>query len=438
MSTIAANTNPSSTLARIANAPSITRPRTNIEIILPRFESNEKFERQPQNRQSWLAHIFFALFISMTIAIGWAHPLYSWDLLDYIGTALSFGSNNITAIHQQSYAAAVKYLPTKEFEDFTTKSTDESNAEYRADLTQNAEHFAEQFPYMRVKPLYVFTLYALIKAGIDPVHADVLISCISCAFLSLLILKWLRNYLKTGLAEIIASTLLLLAGILEFAGVTTPDALSALIVVTAFYTIAMKKSSWLTIVLLFAAMLVRADNAPLIFFYLFYAKFIAEKKISWEGAISAGLITIAAFFGVEKWAGFYGWHVHFYHSFVHRLVDPAHFTGSVSFSQYFTALFMSFRMKPPCNMNWFFIAIAIAGILLAKPGSLQKNVLLHLTCICGIAFVVHCIAFPEPGPRFFFGYYLIAGIFFIDEVRRVKSMAWRRKSFSKKNFAHAI
>jgi hypothetical protein len=94
-------------------------------------------------------------------------------------------------------------------------------------------------------------------------------------------------------------------------------------------------------------------------------------------------------------------------------------------------------MKPPCNMNWFFIAIAIAGILLAKPGSLGKNVLFHLTFMCGVAFVVHCIAFPEPGPRFFFGYYLIAGIFFIDEVRRVKSNAWRKKSFVKRNVVPA-
>ena len=219
---------------------------------------------------------------------------------------------------------------------------------------------------------------------------------------------------------------------------TTPDTLSALAVLTAFYTIAMKKSQWLTILALFTAMLVRIDNAPLILMYLFYAKFIASNKISWEKVIGTGLIVVATFLSVKQWTGFYGWHVHFYHTFIQKLIDPAHFSGSVSLMQYISTIIFALRMKPPCNLNWCFIALGIAGTLIARPGSLHRSVLFQLTCLGSAAGLFHFFIFPGPAPRFYFGYYLITGIFFIEQVRRVKFMGWQKKSITERNFVPAI
>jgi hypothetical protein len=436
MSTIVMN--PNGSLERIANAPPITRPRVNFEIELPKLASTHDFEMKQRKQHGLFVNSFFILFIVLIMGMGWIHPWHTWDLLGYIGSSMSIENNDITTIHQRTYAVAAKYLPQKEFEEQTTAATDWIGAAYRIDMAKDAGHFAEQFPYFKVKPLYLFTLYGLMKAGIDPVHADVLISCLSCGLICLILRKWLRMYLQSGIAEMATAALLLLGGILDIAGITTPDTLSALAVVAAFYTIAMKKTEWLTIAALFAAMLVRADNAPLIFIYLFYAKFIAEKKISWEKAMGVGVTGICAFLGVKEWAGFYGWHVHFYHSFIQRVIDPEHFNGSVSIAQYISTIVFALRMKPPCNINWFFIAIASSGILLARPNSLRRNILFHLVCMAGVASVFHFFIFPEPVPRFFFAYYIIAGVFFIEQVRRVKALAWRRKNIKLEYLSPAL
>ncbi len=437
MSTIAVKPRMDRSLKRIANAPTLTRPATNFEIALPHFASSEAFEQQRRKRQGWIAHTFFLLFITMTMAIGWSHPWHSQDILLYTGAALSLGESNAVAIHHQTYALAAKNLPPEEFIKMTTNAPEVTNREFYADIFNNPQHFIEQFPTVKFKILYVLLLFTLMKVGIDPIHGCVLISCVSWGLIALLVQKWLRTYLRRGIAEVVAASLLLLSGILDYAGDMGPDALSALVVVAVFYSIFLRKIPWITLGLLMVAMLIRLDFVLLIFLYLPYAKFIAEKKISWESAFSAALITLAVLFGVEKWAGLYTWNVHFYHCFIQRLADPVNFKGSVSLLQYCSAVFFSLRMKPPCNVNWFFIALAISGMLIAKPGSLGKNVLFHLTVMSGIAFMVHCLAFPEPGPRFFLGYYLIAGIFFIDEVRRVKASAWRKKSITRGRFAPA-
>jgi hypothetical protein len=237
--------------------------------------------------------------------------------------------------------------------------------------------------------------------------------------------RWLRVYLKRGIAEVAAASLLLLAGILDYAGDMGPDALSALVVVAIFWSIFFKKEPWITLGLIFIAMLIRLDFVLLIILYLPYAKFVAEKRISWEGAFAAGSMALVMLVGIERWAGLHSWHVHFYHSFIQRLSDPAGFTGSVNLGQYFSTILLALRMKPPCNLNWFFIAMAVAGILIARPRSLSKNVLFHLTCIAGLASTFHFFIFPEPVPRFFIGHYVIVGIFFIAQVRRVKQAAWQ-------------
>jgi len=425
-------------MARIAEAPSIIRPKANFAIRLPRFELPQSIEKKESKWQDPIARILFLFFIAGTLAIGWAHPWYSHDILLYTGAALSLEEDNAVAIHHQTFALAAKNLPREEFIRMTTNAPDVANQAFFADIFQNPQHFVEQFPTVKFKVLYIILLFTVMKIGIDPIHGSVLISCLSWGLIALLIQKWLRTHLRRGIAEVVASSLLLLSGILDYAGDMGPDALSALVVVAAFYSIFLRKDTWITLSLLFVAMLVRLDFVLLIFLYLPYAKFVAEKRISWESAFTAGLLSMVMLLGVEKWAGLHSWNVHFYHCFVQRLVDPVNFKGSVSLMQYCSAVFFSLRMKPPCNVNWFFTGLAIAGILIAKPGALRKNVLFHLTCISGIAFVLHVLAFPEPTPRFFLAYFLVVGIFFIDQVRRVKNMAWRTKPAKRRYFVPAI
>jgi hypothetical protein len=419
------NPNPRGSMARIANSPSIISPKARFKIQLPQLQPPPSFEKRKNNWQDTLARIIFLFFITGALAMGFAHPRYSHDVLLYTGAALSLEESNGHAIHDQTFDMAAKNLPPEEFNKMTTNASDVINREFYSDIFKNSQQFIEQLPTVKFKPLYIVLLFALMKVGIDAIHGSVLISCISWGLLALLVQKWLRVYLKPGIAEAAAAGLLLLAGILDYGGNMGPDILSALIVVAVFWSIFIKKEAWITLGFIFVAMLIRLDLVLLIILYLPYAKFVGEKKISWEGAFAAGSIALAMLVGIEKWAGLHSWHVHFYHSFIQRLSDPASFTGSVNLGQYLSTILLALRMKPPCNLNWFFIAMAVAGILIARPGSLRKNVLFHLTCIAGLASTFHFFIFPEPVPRFFIGYYVIVGVFLIAQVRRVKQAAWR-------------
>ena len=384
----------------------------------------------PSLKQKWLTNSIFACFLLGTCIIGSQHPWYSWDILGYIGSALSLEGHDTQTVHDLTYSYARQYIAPKDYAALTDVSVP-----YLHDMATNAEHFQEQLPFYKVKPLYIGAIYLLYKAGINPVHGSILISCFASVFCGILVLKWLTQYFDIVRSVAWSILLLLTAGILEFAAITVPDILSSFAILLSFYCIVTEKRAALIIMILFFAMLIRIDNIILLLAYLIYCIIFGRSHIPGKTVLGAGVLAIAILLVVLTYTGYYGWQVLFYHTFIGPLLQPAHFTGKLTLGKYLSAFTYGLRLKPPCNMSLFFIFLGMVGASTLSRTYLRSNRLFHAICIAGLVAIIHFIIFPESAPRFFFAYYLLTGIFFLE---RVTTMQRSLAAHSAQQQAHKL
>ncbi len=198
----------------------------------------------------------------------WKNPYYNWDLLAYTAASYSVEEHDPAALHAKSYETVRKEIPDSNYRLLVSAENP-----YRRETASNPMFFIGQIPLYRIRPLYVAVIYGLGKLGISAVEATRAISIVSAAVIILLVGAWVA---RQGPAGSVAGCLTLVAaGVFEGARLSTPDALSAAIVLAAFYLL-VKGFSKASRALLLVSLLTRPDNLLLLAIWSTYACFITR------------------------------------------------------------------------------------------------------------------------------------------------------------------
>ena len=218
--------------------------------------------------------LFFTLFLTLACFRVYRYPRYSTDGLSYMANAVAMHGANIQVIHDTVYKDAKAAIPGPAYDHLTGRDPTEPAFEQNSfrDRALDAYHFAEYLPCFAIRPAFTELLYVLhYDLGVGLVKALVLVPVLSFWLMGWVVLVWLSRYVSTPYACLISLLLLVSTPILdELARATTPDSLSALIVLSAMFLLFERQKFLLGLILLMLSVYVRTDNVLLVLLVLAY------------------------------------------------------------------------------------------------------------------------------------------------------------------------
>ena len=150
----------------------------------------------------------YLAYIALLIVHWYEKPAYNWDMISYIGAALSYEEKDITKLHYDTYQSVLESVPKDRHPNLI------SIIPHHKILSERPDFFVSQLNGYQVKPLYVAGVYALHKLGLDLVFSTRLLAILPAIGLAILILA-LGSHVTTQSA-IAACSLAYLLQVLEF------------------------------------------------------------------------------------------------------------------------------------------------------------------------------------------------------------------------------
>ncbi|HLX92297.1 MAG TPA: hypothetical protein VKR32_11465 [Puia sp.] len=256
---------------------------------------------------------------------------YNWDMIPYMAVVLMNESNNIDEVHHVVYKTIKEQVPAGDYQLLIY-----GNVEMRKKSAESADYFKKQLPFYVVKPLYTRLVYWFYKMGFPLIKATVLPSVICYFFIGIVLYTWLSKYLNTIASLLIVLLLMIYKPFLAIGNISTPDCLSALILLIVFYFLAERKSLGLIFGLLAVAVFARLDNVIPAIAVLILLRFSAKWKtqLSNRQFFFAGLVICVCYLFVAFKARPFGWNILFYPSFLSHLNPTYNSSIPFSFSAY--------------------------------------------------------------------------------------------------------
>ena len=226
--------------------------------ILTRAPPRSSFAAVPTRRSDvrpplWVWAVFLPL------AAWWArylsqHPGLNWDVVMYVACVLEPDHAGAPAALQAATLDVLRaQLPAAEYAEFTT-------GDYGARVASDAAFFDAELAKYRVKPLYVAAARAAYRLGAPAVAATVWPSALGAVGLAALLLVWVGRHRSAGVA-LAAALLLMVSHPLWYVGrFSTPDMLSAPLLMLACYLVYRRAPAWAVAVAGVVAVGVRLDN----------------------------------------------------------------------------------------------------------------------------------------------------------------------------------
>lgn len=347
---------------------------------------------------------------ALLIVILWTQTQihYRFDALGYIGAALQLSGLDAAAVHAETYRQVQAVVPPALFRELVTTDA------YHADVYANANHFMQQLPFYHVRPLYNGLLALLHSAGLNLVHATMLLTVIAYAAIGALLFVWLSRHLGPVYGPGAAWLLAVSASMIEAARAGTVDLLSAAILIGAFYALIEHRHVRAFAGLLLLSLLARSDNIVLVAMFALYFAVAAPDALRPPRmhVVSFGLAAFALVAVIHATAGYYGWPVLFYHTFVAPLPAPAEVSVAVTPVMYWHAVDMRLGSALTTGMP-VFVAFAFIAHALTRSGSADNDAAQQMQLIRGVLLVLlvniaaRIVAFPVVWDRQYIAHYLI-------------------------------
>jgi hypothetical protein len=359
-----------------------------------------------------LLTLVYAALVITAAAYSVYHPSYNWDVLPYTASVYSLESNDTAAIHKNTFDALKNKVDAKTYIQLTTGS------EYREAMATCAKCFMEQLPFYRIKALYVLMVYVLYKTGVNVVSATVLVSAISYILINLICFIALKHFTKNYIIIILTSIIVaLFPFMLNSAGDSAPNMLSALIVLSAFYLLIAKRKLYLFMILMLISVIARQDNIILLALFLIAFYWIKQEEIKTSkfAFLLAFITAIAIFWSVNLWAGNYNWKILFEHSFSERIISPAEHTPAFSPAIYLKAfLRWSIMLKfSLISFQLLIILITLYRLNNGASGKIKLNFDMIIIFIVSSSIIIHYLIYPVMEDNYFIAQYLVIDIIFV-------------------------
>jgi hypothetical protein len=157
-------------------------------------------------------------------------------------------------VHQQVYDELEQVLPKRTFQSYTD-TTSHTGLVYH-----NPVQFYKYISFFKVKPLYTFLADVGYTLGVPLAKAPLFPSVISFIGIAILLLHWLTKILPGQFAVMASMLIIVSSPLVEVVMLSTPDALSALLLLLAFYFILNRLPVAWVILFLTLSILARIDN----------------------------------------------------------------------------------------------------------------------------------------------------------------------------------
>jgi len=352
--------------------------------------------------------LFYLLFSIVIITIHIFRPALNWDSIPYMLCTLNLEEHDFNKAHAKTYSILEREVSDVTFEKLT------SEYDYRKTVMLYPEAFKEQLPYYSIKVFFIAIVSLLYQLGIPLTLATVLPSLLSVFLLIILIFNILEKEMgNTLIAGIISLILMCLPLMIRITLLSTPDALSTLLL-TAI-----------------AIMYIKNINSIFIFFLMILCVTTRTDNIIWCSilltidAIRSGnnfrkyavniiqvLILFSTVFIINKILNNGGWDVLFYNTFIKKLVFPLSSTPDFTLSQYLWVL---------VQRSWYFLSwfiIIVSAVFLAWDKRTvkylsNKGMIIVLTCIG--TYSLKFFLFPTLQGRFYISLFIIVLLTIIIE-----------------------
>lgn len=328
-----------------------------------------------------------ALLALLAVNLRWAEPYYNWDMLGYIGVAERLGGATPTEAHRRAYDLAYRIVPPEQYAWLV------EGGAYQAAVAADPTAFEQQLPFYRVKPAYPLLILALDRLGVDPVRGSVWISRVAYLGIGIVAFMWLASFLSPLGALATAWGMMSVQVALEAAQLSTPDALSTLVVLTALWLVFERQRFGRGLLLLLLSLPIRPDNLLwLLAVAGWRALRVPHDRIAAGAGTLAGVATYAA---LTAWSGNLGWRVLFHHSFVELLPYPERFVPSLGLGGY---AWIYLRETHPANLPFFAALFALLGawLLVSRVSRYGwRDVGTALLACTGLYSLAHWAVFPN-------------------------------------------
>jgi len=380
------------------------------------MESGKDFLKAFSLRRS--ADVIFAFFILLFVSSILGNFLYTWDVVGYVGAALSWQTSDPLAVHSQTYELLRLELPEQAFASLV-------GGPYATAMASNADQFYSQLDMYRIKPLYVGLLNLLDAFGLSLVDAGKVLSVVPAALLCILIYVWLKRHVSANFALSITVLLSVCSRLFDVARVILPDSLSALILVFAMYLLLERPaaSKW-ALILLVLSILVRTNNILFVTPLLIYVSYAESRLSGWQsrdvrGTAIALAVAVICYFVVSAMFNHQWWRL-FHHTFIESIADMNAFAMGFSFDQYLQVL--GTRLRQIVIGNFVMMTMLLPFLLfavLALLASRGRFAALRMTvAICFLNFVCYFLMFPlvESWDRFFIPFYIFIVVLAVQSI----------------------
>ena len=337
-------------------------------------------------------------------------------MLGYVATVLAMDQSDPQIIHDQTYEHVRGNVPAETYNQFVDGQADP----FRAAMAVDAGGFVQLIPYYKIRPLYNLLVYLLHKMGLSIVQATMVVSAASYAILGTLIFAWIRHHAGGALGLILALLLALSHPLLEVGRLSTPDALSAALLVAGLYLLIERQRTTAFALLALLSIGIRTDNVVYVGLLLIGlqlrppsgARIGMARTLAWLAA------ALGSYLMINHWAGHYGWATVFQHTFIEKITNPAGTQVSVSFLDYALSVVKQGLASMRDSGLLLFTLLAILALLVARTRRGQGIARTHADhiVIAAASVVVHFLLFPVLWDRFFVAQYVLVTIILIAEV----------------------
>jgi hypothetical protein len=361
--------------------------------------------------------VLYLAYIALLVVHWNEKPAYNWDMISYIGAALSYEEKDVTKLHRDTYKSVLESVPKDRHPSLL------SIIPHHKILSERPDFFVSQLNGYQVKPLYVAGIYALHKLGLDLVFSTRLLAILPAIGLAILILVWLSRYYTMGYSCMFACLFATGAGIQSVELFSTPDMLSAALLVLGLYFLLEKRSPTTGAMILVLSVFARIDNIILVNLIFCYFAFFAPQgdRLSLLQFGIFGFAATASYLAIGHLAHVDSWATMFHHSRGELIIDPAEKAHSVTVAYYLGALANEYSLVPrffAIKQTCLFAFLGFTTVLLDRnrPAGKSSALLAGLTVTVLMAMVIRYFSFPLLEERYYFAHYIIISLLFLRQI----------------------
>ncbi|MEE9423824.1 MAG: hypothetical protein V3V18_02460 [Methylococcales bacterium] len=337
----------------------------------------------------------------------------NWDMLGYVGSAVSIEEADVSYMHNYVYQEFRAYSTDEEFENLT------NTYNYRKVMFQDQDAFNQQIPFYKMRIIFVFLILGLSKLGFNMFMVS---HMLSATLVSIGYYVFYHAYKKliNPIFWLFYPLFAIIFNIINLTQTVTADSLAFLWISLLCYSFI--NAHWKTFfLLLVTSILVRTE---LIFFVaIFSCYFMLFRPSQRIIAAASLLVSLILYLLINNYVGNYGWSTVFSFVFLSGMsaTHPAEYSHvGVSFQQYLDVVINNLRLFVSNRSILLFETITLLQLILfwlskkkecsisKMYSKLVKNSALTLTLLSLGYIISHYLIFPVLDSRFFVAQYVIS------------------------------